>query len=174
MSHALEMALAWITRRLNSNPEGLLEFQSLLPNGIENQVWKDSWDAYHHADGTIANHKKGIASLEVQVTTYDALIDAAELFEDILDQPEHARELRTQAERLRQTILDTFWTDERGGYFVLGTDRDDDGNLTIKIKTSNMGVINSRILKGTDPTVTHMRETTVKQLFHPSCLLQAH
>lgn len=169
MSHALELALAWIERRLNSNPEGLLEYHSPLPNGIENQVWKDSWDAYHHADGAIANHQKAIASIEVQVTTYDALIDAAELFEDVLDQPTRAAELRRRASQLRTTIFDVFWTDEKGGYFVLGTDRDEQGALRqLKIRTSNMGhVINSRILKGDEPNVVAMREAVVRQLFTP-------
>ena len=173
ISHALEMSLSWIQRRLNMNPEGLLEYQTPLPKGIENQVWKDSWDAYHHADGTIANHAAGIASIEVQVTTYDALIDAAELFEDILDQADEAAQLRSQAEVLRQTILNTFWTEEKGGYFVLGTDRDPDrGTLRqLKIRTSNMGhTINSRILKGDDPTIVRMRERTIEHLFSPEML----
>lgn len=172
MSQALELALAWIERRLNSNPEGLLEYHSPLPHGIENQVWKDSWDAYHHSDGTIANHEKSIASIEVQVTTFDALIDAAELFEDILDQSQRAAELRRRAEQLKQTIFDTFWTDDKGGYFVLGTDRDENGSLRqLKIRTSNMGhVINSRILKGDDPNIVRMREAVVKQLFTPEML----
>lgn len=172
MSQALELALAWIERRLNSNPEGLLEYHSPLPHGIENQVWKDSWDAYHHSDGTIANHAKPIASIEVQVTTYDALIDAAELFEDILDQPQRAAELRRRAEQLKQTIFDIFWTDDKGGYFVLGTDRDENGSVRqLRIRTSNMGhVINSRILKGDDPDIVRMREAVVKQLFSPEML----
>lgn len=172
MSQALELALAWIERRLNSNPEGLLEYHTPLPHGIENQVWKDSWDAYHHADGSIANHTKPIASIEVQVTTYDALIDAAELFEDILDDQERANELRRRAEELKAAIFNLFWTDDKGGYFVLGTDRDDEGILRqLKVRTSNMGhVINSRILKGKDSDVMHMREATVRQLFSPELL----
>lgn len=169
ISHALEMALSWIQRRLNTNPEGLLEFQSPLPQGIENQVWKDSWDAYHHADGTMANHEKGIASIEVQVTTYDALIDAAELFEDVLDRDDQASILRSQAEVLKQTILEVFWTDEKGGYFVLGTDRDENGALRqLKLRTSNMGhTLNSRLLKGNDPEIIRKREAVVSQLFSP-------
>lgn len=172
MSHALEMALVWIQQRLDSNNEGLLEFQTKIPNGIENQVWKDSWDAYHHTDGTIANHSQGIASIEVQVTTYDALIDAAELFEDILDQADYAASLRARAEQLRQTIFEHFWTEDRGGFFVLGTDRDAAGHLRqLKIKTSNMGhMINSRILKGSEPNIVHMREATIGQLFSPELL----
>ena len=172
MSHALEMSLAWIVRRLNSNAEGLLEYKSLIPHGIENQVWKDSWDAYHHADGSIANHQKGIASIEVQVTTYDALIDAAELFEDILDEPARARDMRLLAARLRDTIFYYFWTEEKGGYFVLGTDRDENGVLRqLKIRTSNMGhALNSRLLKDDHPAVKRMRESLVAQLFSPEML----
>lgn len=172
MTHALEMAVAWIQRRLNSNPEGLLEFKAAIPKGIENQVWKDSWDAYHHADGTIANHDKGIASIEVQVTTYDALMDAAELYEEALDQPELAAALRSQAERLRQVIISTFWTEDKGGYFVLGTDRDDQGNLRqMKIRTSNMGhALNSRLLAGDDPENVRMREALMRQLLSPEML----
>lgn len=172
ISHALEMALMWIERRMSMNPEGLLEYRSPLPNGIENQVWKDSWDSYHHSDGAIANHEHGIASIEVQVTTYDALIDAAELFEDILDKPDRAKYLRARAAELKQTILSEFWTDDRGGYFVLGTDRDDNGKLRqLQIRTSNMGhALNSRLLKGDDPHIVHMREMTVRHLFSPELL----
>jgi len=172
MTHSLEMALAWIQRRLNSNPEGLLEFKAAIPKGIENQVWKDSWDAYHHSDGTIANHEKGIASIEVQVTTYDALLDAAELYEEALDQPEQAAALRSQAERLRQVIISTFWTEDKGGYFVLGTDRDDQGNLRqMKIRTSNMGhALNSRLLAGDNPENVRMREALMRQLLSPEML----
>ena len=172
MSHALELSLLWIQRRLASNAEGLLEFRSVLPRGIENQVWKDSWDAYHHANGMLANHSKGIASIEVQVTTYDALIDAAELFEDILDNPEKARSLRAEAKRLGDAINEHMWTDEKGGYFVLGTDRDEEGTLRqLKIRTSNMGhVLNSRLLKGNDPEVVRRRESTINQLFSPELL----
>ncbi len=172
ISHALEMALSWIQRRLAMNPEGLLEYRSPLPRGIENQVWKDSWDAYHHSDGSLASHTHGIASIEVQVTTYDALIDAAELFEDILDQPERAQFLRAQASELREAILALFWTTDKGGYFVLGTDRDQSGRLRqLKLRTSNMGhTLNSRLLGGDDPTIRHMREMTMQQLFSPELL----
>lgn len=172
MAHALEMALSWIHRRLSSNPEGLLEYKAAIPKGIENQVWKDSWDAYHHADGTLANHEKGIASIEVQVTTYDALLDAAALFEDALDQPERAEELRIQAARLKETIISLFWTEDKGGYFVLGTDRDDHGNLRqMKIRTSNMGhVLNSRLLLSGEEEDIRMRDAVVKHMLSPELL----
>lgn len=166
---AMESALSWIERRLRQNKEGLLEYKSELPRGIENQVWKDSWDAYHHSDGTIANHRQGVASIEVQVTTYDALLDAADLFEDVLDSPERAVGLRAGADRLRKAILSLFWTEDKGGYFVIGTDRDDEGRLRqLKIRTSNMGhTLNSRLLEGTDPDTVHKREMVVRHMLSP-------
>lgn len=172
MAYSLDMALEWILNRLDSNNEGLLEYKSVLPRGIENQVWKDSWDAYHHGDGTLANRNQGIASIEVQVTTYDALLDAAELYERIYDDADRARTLRERAERLKRTILEAFWTDDKDGYFVLGTDRDDDGNLRqLKIRTSNMGhVLNSRLLEGDDPELLHKREAVIRHVLSPSML----
>lgn len=172
MAEALQYAVGWIMARLKSNPEGLLEYKSNLPQGIENQVWKDSPDAYHHSDGSMANHDAGIASIEVQVTAYDALLDAAHLYEDYLDQAEAAGSLRDQAEKLRSTILDRFWTDDKGGYFVLGTDRDELGNLRqLKIRTSNMGhTLNSRLLEGDDPYTVKRREAIVHQILSPELL----
>lgn len=175
ITYALEMALEWIAHRRLANPEGLIEFKSVLPLGIENQVWKDSWDAYHHSNGTIANHKKGIASIEVQVTTYDALIDAAELFEDVFDNQLRANSLRAQASELKEAIFKHFWTEEKGGYFVLGTDRDDnDAIRQLKIRTSNMGhVLNSRLLKSDEPDIVRMRSAVVKQILSPELLAKA-
>lgn len=173
ISHALELALLWIERRLSSNEQGILEYKSTIPFGIENQVWKDSWDAYHHADGSVANHQRGVSSIEVQVTTYDALIDAAELFEDILDSPARAKELRHKAEALKAAILDIYWTEDKGGYFVLGTDRSpENGNIRqLKVRTSNMGhVLNSRLLLGDDPDMKRRVQAVVQHLHSPAML----
>jgi glycogen debranching enzyme len=169
ISHSLELALDWILQRLDSNPEGLLEFKSPLPLGIENQVWKDSWDAYHHADGSLANHNQGIASIEVQTTTYDALLDAAELMENALDQQSRGNDLRLKASRLKEAILEHFWTKDKGGYFVLGTDRNNDGSLRqMKIRTSNMGhVLNSRLLSGDDAEIVRRREAVMNHMLSP-------
>lgn len=172
MAYALDMAIEWTLKRLESNPEGLLEFRSVLPKGIENQVWKDSWDAYHHADGTLANHGDGIASIEVQVTTYDALLDAASVYEDILDDSEKASRLRQKAGEVKSAIFTHFWTEDKGGYFVLGTDRDENGQLRqLKIRTSNMGhTLNSRLLEGGDPEITRKREAVIRHMLSPEML----
>lgn len=173
MENSLISAVDWVLRRLHSNKEGLLEFKAAIPKGIENQVWKDSWDSYFHKDGKLANHEKGIASIEVQRIAYDALLDAADLYTDpILAQPEFAIELRVTAAHLKKAIFKHFWTDDEGGYFVLGTDRNDDDSLNqLKIKTSNMGhVLNSRLLEGDEPEIVHMREAVIRQLFSPEML----
>ncbi len=172
MAYALDTAVDWILRRLDSNAEGLLEYKSVLPKGIENQVWKDSWDAYHHSDGTLANHDQGIASIEVQVTAYDALLDAAYLYDNVLMDTSRANDLRDHARRLKETILALFWTDDKGGYFVLGTDRDENGHMRqMKIRTSNMGhTLNSRLLNGDDPQIVRMRKAVVRHVLSPSML----
>ncbi len=163
-------ALTWVENRLNANSEGLLEYKSAIPYGIENQVWRDSWDAYFHSDGTIANLDGGIASVEVQQLTYDALVEAAAVYEREFDDREKAASLRARAERLRETILEHFWVEEKGGYFALGTDRDDEGSLRqLKIRTSNMGhLLRSRLLAG-EPHRPY-REAVIAQLFSPEML----
>lgn len=172
IAYSLDMAVDWIIEKLDANTEGLLEYHTELEKGTENQVWKDSWDAYHHKDGTLANHNRGVASVEVQVTTYDALLDAAHLYEQVLDDTHKAGKLRDRAEQLKRTILTTFWTEDEGGYFVLGTDRDDGGNLRqLQVKTSNMGhTLNSRLLEGDDPEIIRKRDAVMRHMLSPKLL----
>lgn len=167
LAYALTQAINWVTTRLDANSEGLLEFKRRNPRGIENQVWKDSWDSYFHADGTMANHQRGIAAVEVQRVAYDALLDAAEIYEQHLSRGHEAAELRERAERLRRIIMDFFWTDHRGGYFILGTDRDLHGKLRkLEVRASNMGhLLHSRLLTGNDLDVGAKREAVIAQLF---------
>ena len=173
IANALVCAVDWVLSRMKNNPDGLLEFKSTIRYGIENQVWKDSWDAYHHSDGTIANHKQGVASIEVQTVSHDALLDAADLYEtDVIGKHDEAKKLREQAKLLSDKILDIFWTDEKGGYFVIGTDRDDSGKLRqLKIRTSNMGhVLNSRVIDGDDEEHVRKRLSILRQLQSPEML----
>lgn len=172
IADALTAAVNWMTRRMDQNPEGLLEYKAAFPHSIENQVWKDSWDAYHHSDGTLANHNQGIASIEVQTVSHEALLDAADLYEFTLNRKDEAYALRERAAKLNRTILDKFWTDDKGGYFILGTDRDDNGTLRqLKVRTSNMGhVLNSRIIEGDDEEHVRKRTAILDQLLSPELL----
>jgi glycogen debranching enzyme len=174
---ALDLAVDWLldkTARTEENPEGLLEFKNKAPKGkgILNQSWKDSAGAYIHADGTWANHEKGIASVEVQGLAYDALIYAAQIYRN-LGEEARAALLEKRAADLRAVVLDKFWVeDERGGYFALGTDRDNNGNLRVmKVRTSNMGqLLASQLLTGDEPEVKAKVEATVRTLFSPEML----
>lgn len=172
IADSVRLAVEWIIRRMDLNPEGIIESRKSCPGGIENQFWKDSWDAYFHADGTIANHKSGVSSIEVLRVVYDALIDAAELYHDRLGLHDEAEYLAERAAKLKHRIMETFWVNEKGGYFALGSDRDNDEVLRVfKIRTSNMGhLLGSRLLDGDDPDTTAMRESIVRQLFSPELL----
>lgn len=170
VGQALQEALGWVDKRLASNPEGLLE--SKVRYGIENQVWKDSWDSYMHADGTLADPELGIASVEVQALTYDALLDAADLYGEIGKKDETKR-YQSLAGNIKEQVMQHFWIeDETGGYFALGTDRDEQGNIRpLAVRTSNMGhVLNSRLLEDSSEKSRHMVQETIKTLFLPEML----
>jgi glycogen debranching enzyme len=184
--YSFEAALAWLERRLDSNPEGLLEFWMQQPRGISNQAWKDTPESYVRADGSYANHKKGIASVEVQTLAHDALIDAAAVYRSKAGSCDSERERSTllqtavklteRAARIHRVVLDRFWLeDERGGYFALGTERDECGALQpLAVRTSNMGhVLNSRLLERAYPEATARVEALIRTLFSPEMLAPA-
>lgn len=175
MAGAMVAAVGWITDHLDSSKEGLLEFRRMNPHGLENQAWKDSWDAYFHKDGSIANHQQGIASIEVQRVTYDALLDAAEFYERYFAKTVEAQELRNRAEKLRLMIMEKFWTEDRGGYFVLGADHSPIGEGALRqleVRSSNMGhMLHSPVLlSGQEPEIVRRREAIITQLFSPEML----
>lgn len=165
-------AVDWLRNRINDSSLGLLEFKSIIPRGLDNQAWKDSWDSYHHANGELANHAQGIASIEVQATAHEALQDAADIYERLLNKVNEAQDMRALADNIKKTVKERFWTNDKDGYFVLGLDQDDDGNYRqLKIRTSNMGhLLNSRILDGTDEETVHMRSSLLRQLRSPEML----
>jgi glycogen debranching enzyme len=129
----LERAVAWLVRRLDADELGLLSALRSNPNGLENQVWKDSWDSMSHADGTIANHAAPVASLEAQALAYDALVEVGEL---------------RRAERLARAVEEHFWL---GDFYAIGVDRDPETGAPRPLATraSNMGwLLRSRLLDG--------------------------
>jgi glycogen debranching enzyme len=130
---ALDAAVAWLLRRLAGDELGLLSHKRVNPNGVENQVWKDSWDSMSHADGTIANHAAPVASLEAQALAYDALVDVGE---------------RAAADRLAQAVERHLWV---GDFYAIGVDRDPASGepRPLATRASNMGwLLRSRLLDG--------------------------
>ncbi len=176
MGHALAAAAAWFDSRLQASPEGLLEFRMSQERGIWNQAWKDTPEAYVHADGSYANHRAGIASIEVQALAFDTLLDLAQYYNGRLaaqERPSPSSGLRLRMEsalsragHLKGVVLDRFWLeDDQGGYFALATDRDEHGNLRpLAVRTSNMGHA-LHLLDGDDPAQESMRSALIETLF---------
>lgn len=139
----LHAAVDWLLRRLAADDLGLLSHLRVNPHGLENQVWKDSWDSMSHPDGTICNHAAPVASVEVQALAFDALLDAA---------PHHPspETLHAAAARLERAVEEHLWIDDgEGGFYAIGLDRDPESGAPrpLATRSSNMGrLLDSRLL----------------------------
>lgn len=125
------LAVDWLMDKLADSSSGLLEYHARNPQGIENQVWKDSREFYVHENGELANHTQPIASIEVQGLAYDALTYASRFL------PERTKELHNRALWLRARTIELLWRPQRS-YFALGMDHRADGSLrAIETMTAN-------------------------------------
>jgi glycogen debranching enzyme len=127
-------ALEWIDRHGDSDGDGFVEYQTRSSQGLGNQCWKDSWDGVQFADGRIPYLP--IATCELQGYAYAAKLRVADLAERLMGEVELAERLRAEAYRLRDRFNAAFWSDSRGGYYVVGLDGD---KRQIDSMTSNMG-----------------------------------
>jgi glycogen debranching enzyme len=166
ISHSARLAIDWLEKRLLKSPAGMLEYRQETAGGIENQVWRDSREAYHHADGTLAENIYGIASFSAQIDAYKALSAASRLF------TEQTGQYLQKAYALKKNILNFWVEDERGGYFALGAERGkNDTYRLLKIRTSDMGhILDSDILDGEDEETVRRRDMLVTTLFSPDML----
>lgn len=164
LAESFEKALWWLKTKMQENKEGLIEFKALFMGSLENEAWKDSWDSYHNSEGKMLNHKKGIASIEVQSLAYEAYIEAAYIYKQQhnIEKAEGSLKL---AKKVKQNILQYFWiADEK--YLALATDRDNAGNIRhAKIRTSNMGHV-----LATDILDKDKYEAIIEHLFSPAML----
>ena len=146
--HATE-ATSWMLKRL-ATPSGLIESHRTNPNGITNQVWKDSGDSYMHADGTLARGDS-TASIETVGETYDALLAAGAIqkMRPSALWPASEDILKEKAEAIQKLLIERMWLGDR---FALGTERDADGHQKpFDSKASNQGrLLDSQILLGED------------------------
>ena len=138
-------AVDWLLRRIAADELGLLSHLRANPQGLENQVWKDSWDSMSHADGSVCNHEAPVASVEAQALAYDALLEAA---------PHHPspETLRAAASRLERAVEEHLWVDDgEGGFYAIGVDRGPESGAprVLATRSSNMGrLLDSRLLDG--------------------------
>jgi glycogen debranching enzyme len=115
-------ALAWIEEHGDRDGDGFVEYAKRSETGLENQSWKDSWDSQRFSDGSIA--EPPIAPVEVQGYVYDAKKRMAELAREVWRERELAERLDREANELRARFDEAFWSDARGGFYVLALDRD--------------------------------------------------
>jgi glycogen debranching enzyme len=127
-------ALDWIDHYGDRDGDGYVEYGTRSPQGLGNQCWKDSWDGIQFADGTIPYLP--IATCEIQGYVYDAKLRVAELARKLARDEDLATRLEREARELYVRFNCDFWTDERGGYYVVGLDGD---KRPIDSMTSNMG-----------------------------------
>src|SRR5437016_3421631 len=113
-------ALAWIDQYGDRDGDGFVEYQRRTPHGLENQSWKDSGDSQRFHDGSIAHAP--IAPCEVQGYVYNAKRRMAELAREIWRDRPLAERLEREAQELHRAFNERFWTDARGGYYVLALD----------------------------------------------------
>jgi glycogen debranching enzyme len=127
-------ALEWIDQYGDRDGDGYVEYQTRSDQGLGNQCWKDSWDGLQFSDGRIPYLP--IATAEIQGYVYDAKLRVADLAEHVVGDEALAQRLRSEAAGLNDRFNRDFWSDERGGYYVVGLDGD---KRPIDSMTSNMG-----------------------------------
>jgi glycogen debranching enzyme len=127
-------ALAWIDRYGDRDGDGYVEYQTRSREGLGNQCWKDSWDGVQFADGTIPHLP--IATAEIQGYVFDAKLRVAELARRLGAEVGLAKRLEREAEALYVRFNADFWSEDRGGYYVVGLDGD---KRRIDSMTSNIG-----------------------------------
>jgi glycogen debranching enzyme len=127
-------ALGWIDRYGDRDGDGYVEYQTRSSQGLGNQCWKDSWDGIQFSDGSIPYLP--IATAEIQGYVYDAKRRAATMAELVMGDLGLAARLRKEADELAERFDRDFWSEDRGGFYVVGLDGD---KRRIDSVTSNMG-----------------------------------
>ena len=175
MADAFKLSVRWIVDRIDESPDGFVEYSNPVTNGggMRNQGWQDSAHAMVHADGSWANSKDGIAVLEVQAMAFDALMNAARLYETVFDDGKAAAELWERAYTLQADTIDKFWVESpEGGYLAPGRDRDANGlSRNMEVRKSSMGwVLATGLLKGDNPDHKARVRQLIKTLTAPDML----
>ncbi len=115
---AVREAVSWLDGLGDPDGDGYLEYLREGRHGLANQGWKDSWDAVHSRDGTLAQGP--IALVEVQGYLYRARLAAASIFSRHGEEAA-AREQRRRARDLRRRFHEDFWMPERS-FYAMGLD----------------------------------------------------
>jgi glycogen debranching enzyme len=127
-------ALEWIDIYGDRNQDGYVEYDRRnKETGLENQGWKDSWNAILFADGS--NSRLPRTLCEIQGYVYDAKRRCARLAREIWHDSVLAERLEQEAIDLKRRFNRDFWLADKG-YFALAIDGD---GRKVDALTSNIG-----------------------------------
>ncbi|HEX7796682.1 MAG TPA: glycogen debranching N-terminal domain-containing protein [Vicinamibacterales bacterium] len=154
-------ALRWIDRYGDRDGDGYVEYERRnKETGLENQCWKDSWDAIAFSDGTLA--PKPIATCEIQGYVYDAKRRCARLAREFWNDPETAERLEKEAAELKRKFNKDFWIPERQ-FFALALDGK---KRRVDSLTSNIGHLLWSGIVDDDKAAACARHLVGPQLFN--------
>ncbi|MFI6261104.1 glycogen debranching N-terminal domain-containing protein [Micromonospora sp. NPDC051006] len=118
----IRAALDWIDSYGDLLGTGYIWYQTRNhETGLQNQCWKDSWDAISFADGRLPGFPR--ATCELQGYAYDAKIRGARLARKFWNDPAYADRLEREAAELKQRFNRDFWIADRE-YYALALDAD--------------------------------------------------
>ncbi|MEO3745623.1 glycogen debranching N-terminal domain-containing protein [Plantactinospora sp. B5E13] len=126
-------ALTWLDTYADLMGDGYVWYECRAPGGLENQGWKDSWDAISYRDGRLPGHPR--ATCELQGYAYDAKVRAARLARTFWNDPAFADQLLREAEVLKDRFNRDFWIED-GEYYALALDGE---GGQVDAVASNMG-----------------------------------
>jgi glycogen debranching enzyme len=134
LEHVAREAIEWMDRYGDRDGDGYIEYERRnTKTGLENQCWKDSWDAIVFADGTLA--PTPLATCEIQGYAYDARVRLARLAREVYGDPAWADQLERSAAELKRRFNADFWIPERE-FFALALDAQ---KRRVDSLTSNIG-----------------------------------
>ncbi|MFJ8688457.1 amylo-alpha-1,6-glucosidase [Micromonospora wenchangensis] len=134
LEFAARAALHWIDSYGDLLGTGYVWYRSRNPEtGLENQCWKDSWDAISYADGRLPGFPR--ATCEIQGYAYDAKRRGARMARLFWNDPEYADRLEREAAALKERFNRDFWIPEKE-YFAVALDPD---GRHVDSLTSNIG-----------------------------------
>ncbi|WP_406081033.1 glycogen debranching N-terminal domain-containing protein [Micromonospora sp. NBC_00858] len=122
LERSARAALHWIGEYGDIMGNGYIWYQRRNEvNGLENQCWKDSWDAISYRDGRLPGLPR--ATCELQGYAYDAKIRGARLAREFWNDPAYADRLEREAAELKERFNRDFWVED-GEYYALALDAD--------------------------------------------------
>jgi glycogen debranching enzyme len=131
---AIEAALGWIDGPGDPDRDGFIEYQRATEQGLQNQGWKDSYDAIFHADGGLAEGSVALAEVQGYVFAAKQLASRCAWRLGLSDR---ARALEAEATTLAAKFEQAFWCEELGTY-ALALDGE---KRQCKVRSSNAGQV---------------------------------